>query len=227
MGQALLRRAKPSAENRDGLRLFARVAALTLTLISPTLVPTSADAETLAVLPAAHRPLARSGGAGPTLAWTRFCERRPDECTIDTSERTVIALTAEVWQTLLIVNREVNERIKPLTDREHWGIEDRWDFAEDGFGDCEDFQLVKRKELAQRGLPRRALRMTVVIDEEGAGHAVMMVRTDRGDFILDNRRDAVLPWAGTGYLFVKREGQDSPTWVSLEPVPSPVATANQ
>ena len=47
------------------------------------------------------------------------------------------------------------------------------------------------------------------------GHAVLMVRTDRGDFTLYNKTDAVLPWNRTGYVFAKREGQDSTAWVSL------------
>jgi predicted transglutaminase-like cysteine proteinase len=53
-----------------------------------------------------------------------------------------------------------------------------------------------------------------------------MIRTDRGDFILDNKTSAVLPWNKTGYIFVKREGQDGTAWVSLGGVLSPVATAN-
>ena len=103
---------------------------------------------------------------------------------------------------------------------------DRWDLAEDGQGDCEDFQLLKRTLLAEDGLPRRALRMTVVIDEQDEGHAVLMVRTDRGDFILDNKRMSVLPWAQTGYVFVKRESQNGVGWVSLGRAVSPAATAN-
>jgi predicted transglutaminase-like cysteine proteinase len=69
--------------------------------------------------------------------------------------------------------------------------------------------------------------MTVVIDEIGEGHAVLMVRTNRGDYILDNKTTAVLRWEDTGYVYVKREGQDSTTWVSLGGVASPVATANR
>jgi predicted transglutaminase-like cysteine proteinase len=42
--------------------------------------------------------------------------------------------------------------IRPLTDQEHWGIEDRWDYPDDGYGDCEDYQLLKRKLLASAGL---------------------------------------------------------------------------
>jgi predicted transglutaminase-like cysteine proteinase len=69
------------------------------------------------------------------------------------------------------------------------------------------------------------MRMTVVQDYKGEGHAVLMVRTDRGDFILDNQRTAILPWTRTGYVFVKREGQTSRAWVSLETDASPIATA--
>ena len=79
----------------------------------------------------------------------------------------------------------------------------------------------------EAGLPRRALRMTVVIDERGDGHAVLMVRTDRGDFILDNKHQSVLPWHQTGYVYIKREGQDGRAWASLGGAVSPVTTANR
>jgi predicted transglutaminase-like cysteine proteinase len=59
------------------------------------------------------------------------------------------------------------------------------------------------------------MRMTVVLDELGAGHAVLMMRTNRGDFILDNKTDAVLPWHKTGYEFIKREGAQGMAWVAL------------
>jgi predicted transglutaminase-like cysteine proteinase len=55
----------------------------------------------------------------------------------------------------------------------------------------------------------------------------MMVRTDEGDLILDNKRSAILPWHETGYVFVKREGQDGREWVSLGERTSPTTTANR
>ena len=58
------------------------------------------------------------------------------------------------------------------------------------------------------GLPLWAMRMAVVIDEQGQGHAVLIVLTDSGEFILDNKRNAVLPWRRTGDTFVKREGMN-------------------
>ncbi len=121
----------------------------------------------------------------------------------------------------------MNAAIKAKTDEDHGGVEDRWDFAEDGYGNFADYQLVERKLLVEAGFPRRALRMTVVIDELGEGHAVLMVRTSRGDFILDNKKDAILPWHQTGYTYIKREGDDGTTWASLGRQSSPVMTANR
>jgi predicted transglutaminase-like cysteine proteinase len=171
----------------------------------------------------AFRPfLWTEGWAVPTRAWSAFCNRLPSECQIDRSEPTAILLTLATWVAIVAVNGQVNATIKAQPDRLHWGVEDRWDYPTDGMGDCEDIQLLKRKLLVEQGLPRRALRMAVVFDEIKEGHAVLMVLTDRGEFILDNKRDAVLPWNQTGYTYVKREGSDGPAWVSLIGRLSPV-----
>jgi predicted transglutaminase-like cysteine proteinase len=151
----------------------------------------------------------------------------PSECAVDLAEPVAIALTPEAWGTIATVNAQVNADIFPVPDQDHWGVVDRWDYPDDGQGDCEDIQLLKRKRLIERGLPRRAMRMTVVLDEAGAGHAVLMVRTDRGDLILDNKRNTVLPWYQTGYTFLKQEGVDGPEWVWLEQGLAPAATAAQ
>ena len=189
-----------------------------------------ASAQTLASLPnpALRDAIATTGGARPVAAWTQFCTRYPGECDINPSEPTSIALTSRAWKTLNTVNRQVNSDIKPKTDVEHWGIVDQWDIPTDGYGDCEDYQLLKRKILSEKhGLPRRAMRMTVVIDEQGEGHAVLMVRTDQGDIVLDNKRSGIMAWHETGYVFVKREGQDGREWVSLGDRSSPTTTANR
>ena len=180
----------------------------------------------LAALPDAPA-LGAGVDARPVAAWNAFCGRYPGECAVDLTEPTRITLTAAVRSTLDSVNRRVNGRIRPITDMAHWGVVDRWDFPDDGSGDCEDFQLLKRRMLVERGLPRRALRMTVVIDDIGEGHAVLMVRTDRGDLILDNKTNAILSGPRTGYTFIKREGQDGLAWVTLNGGASPVATANR
>jgi predicted transglutaminase-like cysteine proteinase len=224
MGQALGRTlACARLPNARVQKVVARLGGTVL--LALTFLTAGAEAQTFASL-TQTRPLARTGKAEPIRAWTEFCQRSPEECGVDVNERATIALTPEVWQALVSVNRDANEHIKAVSDRDHWGVEDRWNLPDDGVGDCEDIQLLKRKMLIERGLPRRAMRMTVVIDEDGEGHAVMMVRTDRGDFILDNRRMSILPWTQTGYTYVKAEGQDGMDWVSLGGATSPIVTAN-
>ncbi|WP_262297497.1 transglutaminase-like cysteine peptidase [Microvirga sesbaniae] len=169
--------------------------------------------------------LASAGAAGPTPAWLTFCAQQPQECAHNPSEPDTIVLDQAIWNTIVEVNEQVNKEILPVTDQDHWGVADRWDYPDDGLGDCEDIQLLKRRRLTRAGLPLRALRMTVVIDEIGAGHAVLMARTDRGDYILDNKRNAVLPWQETGYRYVKREGSDSAAWVWLGNQAAPTVTA--
>jgi predicted transglutaminase-like cysteine proteinase len=169
--------------------------------------------------------LRSSGEAGPTLAWMQFCDQQPLECSIDLSEPDTIPLTDGNWTSLQEVNQIVNGTISAVPDQDHWGVVDRWDYPDDGLGDCEDIQLLKRKLLVEKGLPQRALRMTVVIDELGAGHAVLRVRTDRGDLILDNKKNAVLPWQQTGYVYVKGEGVDGAAWVWFGDQVAPTATA--
>jgi len=196
-------------------------------VVAGLIVAQPSQSQTLASLPQASIPAAKVGEARPIAAWTEFCRNYASECTLDTSEPAEITLTPKIWQAITNTNRRVNANIKPVTDQEHWGLPDRWDLAEDGSGDCEDYQLLKRKLLADAGLPRRAMRMTVVIDEKNEGHAVLMVRTDRGDFVLDNKTDSVTPWFQTGYVFVKRESQDATSWVSLGGAISPTVTANR
>ncbi len=212
-----------NASFRGAARRIAAMAFLGAGLLSAGL----ANAQTLAALPPVGNAVQAGGSARPVSAWTKFCERFPKDCAVDSREDAVITLTPQTWTLITAVNRKVNRDIRPMTDRDHWGVVDSWDFPTDGIGDCEDYQLLKRRLLVERGLPRRALRMTVVIDELNEGHAVLMVRTDRGDFVLDNKTNAVLPWHQTGYVYVKREGHDSATWVSLGGATTqPVTTAN-
>ena len=71
--------------------------------------------------------------------------------------------------------------------------------------------------------------MTVVRDHNGNGHAVLTVKTDRGEYILDNQTIDILLWADTGYRFVKRQSQSDPNvWVSLgEPRAAPATASSR
>jgi predicted transglutaminase-like cysteine proteinase len=157
----------------------------------------------------------------------QFCAERPAECRTERSVPRDVQFNKAVLQELVRVNRYVNEKIKPLTDLEQYGVIEKWTYPDSGYGDCEDYVLLKRKMLLALGWPREALLITVLRDKKGDGHAVLTVRTDKGELILDNQVEEVLPWADTGYRYVKRQSQYDPNiWVSLgDQRPTPFVAA--
>jgi len=161
------------------------------------------------------------------IGWVEFCTEYKSDCATRPSQPRDVVLTPKAWTDLVRVNAYINDTVKPLTDLEHWGVVERWNYPEDGYGDCEDYVLAKRKMLMQAGWPREALLITVVRDKKGEGHAVLTVKTDKGEFILDNQEGEVLLWSKTGYRFVKRQSQgDQNVWVSLgEPRSAPIAVS--
>jgi predicted transglutaminase-like cysteine proteinase len=161
------------------------------------------------------------------IGWVEFCAENASECHGGTSQPRDIVLSQTAWRDLLRVNKWVNETIKPITDMDHWGVIEKWSLPTDGYGDCEDYVLLKRKMLVDAGWPREALLITVVRDKKGEGHAVLTVKTDKGEFVLDNQNENVLAWTETGYRFVKRQSQSDPNvWVSLGDSRPAVATAS-
>jgi predicted transglutaminase-like cysteine proteinase len=160
------------------------------------------------------------------IGWVEFCVEYAPECDAKPLEARDVVLSPKAWRDLIHINRWVNESIKPITDMEHWGVAERWNYPDDGYGDCEDYVLLKRRMLVQAGWPRQALLITVVRDQRGDGHAVLTVKTDKGEFILDNQEPDIRLWSDTGYRFVKRQAQSDPNvWVALgDPRPA-IATA--
>jgi predicted transglutaminase-like cysteine proteinase len=160
------------------------------------------------------------------IGWVEFCAQEPTECAGGASTPRDVVLSPRAWRDLVQINTWVNNTIKPMTDLDHWGVVEKWSYPDDGYGDCEDYVLLKRRMLLQSGWPREALLITVVRDKKDDGHAVLTVKTDRGDYVLDNQAEDVVLWSDTGYRFVKRQSQSDPNvWVSLgDPRPA-TATA--
>jgi predicted transglutaminase-like cysteine proteinase len=149
--------------------------------------------------------------------WVDFCGRRPEECQLGVLKPLDLRLTKASFAQLDRINRSVNAAIEPMTNLAHWGtMLDHWDYPVDGKGDCKVYALYKRKLLIDAGFPRQALLMTVVKDLDGEGHAILTVKTDRGEFVLDNLTDEIRPWDATGYTYIKRQAQNDPnTWLDL------------
>jgi len=172
--------------------------------------------------------LAEAGATSAPIGWTDFCSRFAADCDTRSPRVETLALSRVVWSQLVQINAHVNATIEPMTDMDQYGVEEFWTYPTSGKGDCEDYVLLKKQMLIRAGLPASALLITVVRDRKGDGHAVLTVKTNRGDYILDNENDEIRLWHATGYRFVKRQSQDDPNrWVTIGPASAPAAVASQ
>ncbi len=143
-----------------------------------------------------------------------FCKSNPGECATQ-REAGMEKLTNARWKTLVSVNAAVNKAIKPVSDIAKYGKREVWKAGVTS-GDCEDYALTKRQRLMRAGFKRSNLRLAMVRQRSGEAHTVLVVRTDKGDYVLDNLRGAVRLWNKSGYRFVKmQDGRNASAWVSV------------
>ena len=144
-----------------------------------------------------------------------FCQQYVNECSIKSGSTTPPLVTERGWQVIREINSSVNAAIAPITDEDLYGKDEVWAYPSDA-GDCEDYALLKRRELMEQGFSAADLLMTVLLKPDGEGHAVVTVRTSKGDFILDNLEEEVLLWSKTSYKFLKRQASfNSGRWVTI------------
>ncbi len=159
--------------------------------------------------------VAAGGATSIPVGHAEFCKVHPGECALTAYPVDTHALTEQNWQELLEVNARINSAIQPVTDEALYRVAEFWTYPRTA-GDCEDFALAKRRELISRGWPESTLLITVVKEASGSGHAVLLVRTDRGDLVLDNQDGLVKLWNQTRYQFIKRQSQThAGQWVDL------------
>ncbi|WP_237153133.1 transglutaminase-like cysteine peptidase [Oryzibacter oryziterrae] len=139
-----------------------------------------------------------------------LCKRSPSVCRARAPRGVVttsgtVRLTPEMLQKINGVNLQVNAAIIPQaeTQGDVWKVGGR-------YGDCEDYALAKRARLLQMGFPSSSVLMATAYQRSGAYHAILVVRTDRGDFVLDNLSKAIKPWDRTGYRFEMIQSPESP-----------------
>ena len=145
-----------------------------------------------------------------------FCKASPRECAIRPRDKGPQKLSSALLKRIQAVNVKVNKAVVPMNDYDIYGKDEVWAYPK-GVGDCEDYVLEKRRKLARTGISLSNLLITVVRKPDGEGHAVLTVRTDRGDLILDNLTDTVRTWNKTGYRFLKRQASNhTGRWVTLK-----------
>lgn len=162
---------------------------------------------------ATARNMETFGNTSIPYGYYQYCQRYRDRCSRGPGG-TSIDLTRKAWSDIVSVNAEVNA-IPALTDLEIYGVEEFWEYPTKA-ADCEDYALLKRARLNEKGYPLGALLLTTARDVNGGGHAVLTVVTTLGDFILDNLEQKVLIWSEAKVYFLKRQSQRNLNqWVSL------------
>jgi predicted transglutaminase-like cysteine proteinase len=198
---------------------YSRLFFSTLTALVLASMPVAADQirQSKIVTVAPSNFMRVYGTASPPFGFVEFCERMPAECQSGPlAENRVNASPARLSE-LDEVNRQINRQVLPMTDLDLYGVVEYWTVPTTA-GDCEDYVLLKRHMLIERGWPSSALLITVVRDEHGEGHAILTARTAQGDYVLDNKTPEIKLWHQTGYRFVMRQSYITPRmWMSLEP----------
>jgi predicted transglutaminase-like cysteine proteinase len=166
------------------------------------------------------------GDTLPPIGYVNFCREHQADCQPQAKFADRVQLTGAKFRELEQVNTQVNTSVEPVTDMELYHKVEYWTYPSHRKGDCEDYVLLKQRMLMERGWPESTLLITVVRDENNEGHAVLTVRTDKGDFVLDNKRSEILRFADTPYTYIKRQSERNPlVWISLLPPETAPQTA--
>lgn len=131
-----------------------------------------------------------------------ICQKYGWACEFSTGQQRDAASTLRLAKS---VNQKVNRAVQPISDQQQYRREEFWTLPTSRGGDCEDYVLLKKKTLLEAGVPARDLLIATVLDHNMNNHAVLIVRTTRGDFVLDNLTNRILPWEDTGYTFLRMQ----------------------
>ncbi|AXT28477.1 hypothetical protein D1823_05190 [Ruegeria sp. AD91A] len=114
------------------------------------------------------------------------------------------------------INRRVNRSTREVTDQSQYKTTERWALPTARGGDCEDFALLKKRDLIHAGVDPSKLLIATVLDTRRVPHAVLVYRSSNGDLVLDNLTNRIKPWTATRYLFLRMQDPNRPgSWVGV------------
>lgn len=120
------------------------------------------------------------------------------------------------FQRVSAVNTSVNRSVRAIEDDRQYGVAEHWALPTQTGGDCEDFALLKKRELVKLGVDPRRLLIATVLDRQRNPHAVLVFRSAKGDLVLDNLTDQIRDWRETRYIFLQMQDPDRPSrWVNV------------
>lgn len=160
--------------------------------------------------PGAMLPL-RASVSAPSGA-TGLCGAYPWACASGHKSGPVGAAQMEQ---VIKINRAANAAIRPVSDLAQYHVAEKWALPTARGGDCEDYALYKKAKLLKAGFSPDRLLLAAVLDRQGKSHAVLVLRTDGADLVLDNLRSSVKRWDETGYTFLRmQDPRDPQHWVA-------------
>lgn len=157
------------------------------------------------------------GGVRPPAGYERFCAADRTYCRAPAlrDPGAVVTVDDQLMAQLDAFNRGINAAYTPGEDMQLYGVADHWTLPST-HADCEDYVLAKQSALIAAGWPPEAVLIGVVVGELSPFHAVLILRTSRGELVLDNMRDEILDWRDTGYTWVIRQSTQRPErWVTI------------
>lgn len=177
-------------------RFLACLAAVAL--LAPVSIPSYANVS--------HR-MSIEGSFNAPLGYQIFCLSNPRHCRGGGASE--VRYTEQLGALLQRVNSGVNNSIAPRND-----TKDVWSIGVSQ-GDCEEYALAKRAELIRGGVPASAVRIAMAKTRGGEGHAVVVVRTDVGDLVLDNLTSRIKNWDDTGLRWVGIASANARAWQQI------------
>lgn len=153
----------------------------------------------------------------PPPGFVRFCSEYPSEC--GGPSPALVSLSDEGWLVAVAVNDAVNREIRPEEDvgPDHWqlGV---------NAGDCDDYAAEKRHRLIAAGFPANALRFAVARTTRGEDHLLLVIRSDRGDLVLDNIDRDVRPASQIRHHLLIMQGPTRASgWAAAEIATTPTS----
>ena len=149
----------------------------------------------------------RGGGSVLTpVAMKFFCRQNPGECAGGGAAQ--VTMSDDLVAMLHTINRRVNGSIQYTAERvDKWSLNPRR-------GDCEDYALSKRSALIKQGVPSGSLRIGFTHTRRGVPHAVLIVKTSRGDYVLDNMNSKIVSLQASGYNILMMSSSNPMRWTA-------------
>ncbi len=165
-------------------------------------------------VPPGSTPIAFGQRVAIPIGYYDLCMRQPSVCrprsgSLSHGRDGAVRATPEMFERLQAVTVRVNRAIRPIADTATPGLKE-WRINVSA-GNCKDYALTKRQQLIGMGFPSSATLIAIARLPDGEQHAILIVRTDQGDYVLDNLNDAITPWARVSYRWEKIQSPTE-TW---------------